>query len=76
MATIVAASNGYETKPGENGVQVEGSAEGEEKKEGESEPEEEKELTFEEAKARAAARAEAALQCSIDNKEACMMCSG
>ncbi|CED83798.1 ribonucleotide reductase alpha subunit [Phaffia rhodozyma] len=37
---------------------------------------EEKEVTFEEAKRLAAERAEAALLCSIENKEACMMCSG
>lgn len=39
-------------------------------------PSEEEEITYEEAKKRAEERAEAALQCSIDNKEACMMCSG
>lgn len=39
-------------------------------------PSEEEEITYEEAKRRADERAEAALQCSIDNKEACMMCSG
>jgi ribonucleoside-diphosphate reductase subunit M1 len=39
-------------------------------------PSEEEEITYEEAKRRAEERAEAALQCSIDNKEACMMCSG
>ncbi|KAH8080609.1 ribonucleoside-diphosphate reductase large chain [Filobasidium floriforme] len=33
-------------------------------------------LSYEEAKRRAEERAEAALQCSIDNKEACLMCSG
>ncbi|ODN78104.1 ribonucleoside-diphosphate reductase large chain, partial [Cryptococcus wingfieldii CBS 7118] len=40
------------------------------------EPSEEEELTYEEAKKRAEERAEAALQCSIDNKDACVMCSG
>jgi len=39
-------------------------------------PSEEEEISYEEAKRRADERAEAALQCSIDNKEACMMCSG
>lgn len=39
-------------------------------------PSEEEEMTYEEAKKRAEERAEAALQCSIDNKDACMMCSG
>ncbi|EIW68156.1 hypothetical protein TREMEDRAFT_39705 [Tremella mesenterica DSM 1558] len=39
-------------------------------------PSEEEELTYEEAKRRAEERAEAALQCSIDNKDACVMCSG
>jgi ribonucleoside-diphosphate reductase subunit M1 len=39
-------------------------------------PSEEEEISYEEAKRRADERAEAALQCSIDNKDACMMCSG
>ena len=39
-------------------------------------PSEEEEISYEEAKKRADERAEAALQCSIDNKEACLMCSG
>ena len=39
-------------------------------------PSEEEEISYEEAKKRAEERAEAALQCSIDNKEACLMCSG
>ena len=39
-------------------------------------PSEEEEISYEEAKRRAEERAEAALQCSIDNKEACVMCSG
>ena len=39
-------------------------------------PSEEEEISYEEAKRRADERAEAALQCSIDNKEACLMCSG
>ncbi|KAK4689497.1 ribonucleoside-diphosphate reductase subunit M1, partial [Tremellales sp. Uapishka_1] len=39
-------------------------------------PSEEEEITYEEAKKRADERAEAALQCSIDNKDACVMCSG
>lgn len=39
-------------------------------------PSEEEEMTYEEAKKRADERAEAALQCSIDNKDACLMCSG
>ncbi|ORX38500.1 putative ribonucleoside-diphosphate reductase large chain [Kockovaella imperatae] len=39
-------------------------------------PSEEEEISYEEAKRRAEERAEAALQCSIDNKEACLMCSG
>jgi ribonucleoside-diphosphate reductase subunit M1 len=39
-------------------------------------PSEEEEMTYEEAKRRADERAEAALQCSIDNKDACLMCSG
>lgn len=34
------------------------------------------EITFEEAKRRQEERAAAALQCSIDNKDACLMCSG
>ncbi|XAO25672.1 ribonucleoside-diphosphate reductase large subunit [Cryptococcus bacillisporus CA1280] len=39
-------------------------------------PSEEEEITYEEAKRRAEERAEAALQCSIENKDACLMCSG
>jgi len=39
-------------------------------------PSEEEEISYEEAKRRAEERAEAALQCSIDNKDACVMCSG
>ncbi|OWT38985.1 ribonucleoside-diphosphate reductase large subunit [Cryptococcus neoformans] len=39
-------------------------------------PSEEEEITYEEAKKRAEERAEAALQCSIENKDACVMCSG
>ncbi|KIR34724.1 ribonucleoside-diphosphate reductase large chain [Cryptococcus deuterogattii MMRL2647] len=39
-------------------------------------PSEEEEITYEEAKKRAEERAEAALQCSIENKDACLMCSG
>ena len=39
-------------------------------------PSEEEEISYEEAKRRADERAEAALQCSIDNKDACVMCSG
>ena len=39
-------------------------------------PSEEEEISYEEAKKRAEERAEAALQCSIDNKDACVMCSG
>jgi hypothetical protein len=39
-------------------------------------PSEEEEISYEEAKKRADERAEAALQCSIENKDACMMCSG
>lgn len=39
-------------------------------------PSEAEEISYEEAKRRAEERAEAALQCSIDNKDACVMCSG
>ncbi|KAL7423886.1 ribonucleotide-diphosphate reductase subunit rnr1 [Cryptotrichosporon argae] len=39
-------------------------------------PSEEEEISYEEAKRRADERAAAALQCSIDNKDACVMCSG
>ncbi|KAL1406309.1 ribonucleotide-diphosphate reductase subunit rnr1 [Vanrija albida] len=39
-------------------------------------PSENEELSYEEAKRRAEERAAAALQCSIDNKDACVMCSG
>ncbi|KAK1927108.1 ribonucleoside-diphosphate reductase large chain [Papiliotrema laurentii] len=39
-------------------------------------PSEEEEISYEEAKRRAEERAEAALQCSIENKDACLMCSG
>ena len=39
-------------------------------------PSEEEEISYEEAKRRAEERAEAALQCSIENKDACVMCSG
>lgn len=39
-------------------------------------PSEEEEISYEEAKRRADERAEAALQCSIENKDACLMCSG
>ena len=39
-------------------------------------PSEEEEISYEEAKRRADERAEAALLCSIENKEACLMCSG
>ncbi|ORY35557.1 ribonucleoside-diphosphate reductase large chain [Naematelia encephala] len=39
-------------------------------------PSEEEEISYEEAKRRADERAAAALQCSIDNKDACLMCSG
>ncbi|TXT08610.1 hypothetical protein VHUM_02738 [Vanrija humicola] len=39
-------------------------------------PSESEELSYEEAKRRAEERAAAALQCSIDNKDACVMCSG
>jgi ribonucleoside-diphosphate reductase subunit M1 len=39
-------------------------------------PSENEEISYEEAKRRAEELAAAALQCSIDNKEACMMCSG
>jgi ribonucleoside-diphosphate reductase subunit M1 len=39
-------------------------------------PSEEEEISYEEAKKRAEERAEAALQCSIENKDACLMCSG
>jgi hypothetical protein len=41
-----------------------------------SPPSDDEEITYEEAKRRADERAAAALQCSIDNKEACMACSG
>ncbi|RSH77917.1 ribonucleotide-diphosphate reductase subunit rnr1 [Apiotrichum porosum] len=39
-------------------------------------PSENEEITYEEAKRRADELAAAALQCSIDNKDACLMCSG
>lgn len=39
-------------------------------------PSENEEVSYEEAKRRADERAAAALQCSIDNKDACVMCSG
>jgi ribonucleotide reductase alpha subunit len=41
-----------------------------------SPPSEGEEMTYEQAKKRAEERAAAALQCSIDNKDACMACSG
>ena len=40
-----------------------------------SPPSDGEEVTYEEAKKRAAERAEAALQCSITNRDACEMCS-
>lgn len=40
-----------------------------------SPPSDGEEISYEEAKKRAEERAAAALQCSIDNKDACMMCS-
>ncbi|GHJ89226.1 hypothetical protein NliqN6_5628 [Naganishia liquefaciens] len=39
-----------------------------------SPPSDEEDISYEEAKRRADERAEAALQCSIDNKDACLMC--
>ena len=39
-------------------------------------PSENEEVSYGEAKRRADERAAAALQCSIDNKDACVMCSG
>ncbi|BEI82993.1 hypothetical protein CcaverHIS002_0308610 [Cutaneotrichosporon cavernicola] len=39
-------------------------------------PSDSEEISYEEAKRRAEERAAAALQCSIDNKDACVMCSG
>ncbi|WVQ74940.1 ribonucleoside-diphosphate reductase, alpha subunit [Cryptococcus sp. DSM 104548] len=48
----------------------------EQSRDGSPRPSEEEEITYEEAKRRAEERAEAALQCSIDNKDACVMCSG
>lgn len=41
-----------------------------------SPPSDNEEITYEEAKRRQEERALAALQCSIDNKDACLMCSG
>ena len=41
-----------------------------------SPPSDAEEISYEEAKRRADERAAAALQCSIDNKDACVMCSG
>jgi ribonucleoside-diphosphate reductase subunit M1 len=49
---------------------------GEGKRESSPGPSEGAEITYEEAKRRAEERAEAALQCSIENKDACVMCSG
>jgi ribonucleoside-diphosphate reductase subunit M1 len=60
MAATVAASTGHEVLPTEPA-----SPESESQKVGGDEDED---ITFEEAQKRAAERAEAALQCSIDNK--------
>lgn len=71
MAATVALSTGHEvlaSQPGSPKSEKDGEVAPEA-------PEEEEEITFEQAKKRAEERAAAALQCSIDNKEACMACS-
>lgn len=72
MAATVALSTGHEVL-----VSQPGSPKSE--KDGELAPTpaaDDGEITFEEAQKRAAERAEAALMCSIENKDACTMCSG
>lgn len=67
MAATVAASTGHEVLPAQPASPASSDKVG---------GDDNDDITFEEAQKRAADRAEAALQCSIDNKDACTMCSG
>lgn len=74
MAATVAVSNGFSVLTKEDASTETASPSSESN--GKQTPAADEDITFEEAQRRAAERAEAALQCSIDNKDACMMCSG